>query len=211
MGTISKGILGGFSGTVGPIVGASWNGIDYIRSRPYSAKRIPSPAQQAQQARFGLMVSVLRPLNSFLGLSFRRAAKGMSGFNLAVRYNILNAINGAYPDFTVDHTRLKLSHGWLPNAGEPQAVSTDTGRVSFTWKNNSGVGNARPGDKTLLVVYEPVLGRAAYKCFGASRYEQADTLELPAFSGLKTETYISFIAQNGITADSIYTGSVIVL
>lgn len=96
MGTISKGILGGFSGTVGPVVGASWNGIDYIRSRPYSAGRIPSPAQQAQQARFGLMVGVLRPLNSFLGLSFRRAAKGMSGLNLAVRYNILNAIDGSY-------------------------------------------------------------------------------------------------------------------
>lgn len=211
MGTISKGILGGFSGTVGPIVGASWNGIDYIRSKPYSTGKIPSPAQQAQQARFALMVSVLRPLNNFLGLSFRRAAKGMSGFNLAVRYNILNAIDGSYPDFTIDYSRLKLSHGWLPNAVEPGAVSTDTGRVSFTWKNNSGIGSARPGDKTMLVVYEPTTGQTAYKCFGAPRYEQVDMLELPAFSGMKTETYISFIAENGITADSFYTGSVTVL
>ena len=29
MGTISKGILGGFSGTVGTVIGGSWKGIDY--------------------------------------------------------------------------------------------------------------------------------------------------------------------------------------
>ena len=128
-----------------------------------------------------------------------------------MRYNIVNTVNGSYLDFTIDYTRLKLSHGWLPNATEPKAVSTDTGRVRFAWKNNSDIGNARPGDRAMLVVYEPVLGQAVYNCFGASRYEQADMLELPAFSGMKTETYISFIAENGTTADSIYTGSVTVL
>jgi hypothetical protein len=30
MGTIKKGILGGFSGKVGTVVGASWKGISYI-------------------------------------------------------------------------------------------------------------------------------------------------------------------------------------
>lgn len=36
MGTIKQGILGGFSGKVGNVVGASWKGIDYIRSLPSS-------------------------------------------------------------------------------------------------------------------------------------------------------------------------------
>ena len=31
MGTIKKGILGGFSGKVGTVVGASWKGISYMR------------------------------------------------------------------------------------------------------------------------------------------------------------------------------------
>jgi hypothetical protein len=38
MGTIKKGVLGGFSGKVGSVVGASWKGIDYIRSLPASVK-----------------------------------------------------------------------------------------------------------------------------------------------------------------------------
>ncbi len=33
MGTISKGILGGFSGTVGTVIGGSWKGIEYMRSQ----------------------------------------------------------------------------------------------------------------------------------------------------------------------------------
>jgi len=38
MGKISKGILGGFSGTVGAVIGATWKGVSYMRSQS-SAKR----------------------------------------------------------------------------------------------------------------------------------------------------------------------------
>lgn len=34
MATLNKGILGGFSGKVGTVVGANWRGLDIIRSRP---------------------------------------------------------------------------------------------------------------------------------------------------------------------------------
>ena len=34
MAEIKKGILGGFSGKVGPVVGANWRGKDIIRSTP---------------------------------------------------------------------------------------------------------------------------------------------------------------------------------
>jgi len=34
MGTIKKGILGGFSGKVGTVIGGVWKGIEYMRSIP---------------------------------------------------------------------------------------------------------------------------------------------------------------------------------
>jgi len=34
MGIINKGILGPVSGTVGTVIGGSWKGISYIRSKP---------------------------------------------------------------------------------------------------------------------------------------------------------------------------------
>lgn len=38
MGTIKQGILGGFSGKVGTVIGSSWKGISYMRSRAQSVK-----------------------------------------------------------------------------------------------------------------------------------------------------------------------------
>ena len=44
MGTISKGILGGFSGKVGTVIGGNWKGIDYMRSIPASVSNPRTPA-----------------------------------------------------------------------------------------------------------------------------------------------------------------------
>jgi len=57
MGTFKNGILGGFSGTLGPAVGSSWKGINVIRSRP-PRKRCRSSEEQARQmARMTLMTN----------------------------------------------------------------------------------------------------------------------------------------------------------
>ena len=49
MGKIKQGILGGFKGKVGTVIGASWNGIAYMRGLPQSIKNPKTPAQQAQR------------------------------------------------------------------------------------------------------------------------------------------------------------------
>ncbi|MDD4417119.1 MAG: DUF6266 family protein, partial [Proteiniphilum sp.] len=60
MGTIKQGILGGFSGKVGNIVGASWRGIDYIRSMPASVRNPRTVAQVSQRTRFALIGKMLK-------------------------------------------------------------------------------------------------------------------------------------------------------
>ena len=52
MGKIKQGILGGFKGKVGTVIGASWNGIAYMRGLPQSVKNPKTPAQQAQREFF---------------------------------------------------------------------------------------------------------------------------------------------------------------
>ena len=52
MGIIKKGILGGFSGKVGNVVGASWKGIDYIRSLPSTVRNPRTPRQVKQELSF---------------------------------------------------------------------------------------------------------------------------------------------------------------
>jgi hypothetical protein len=59
MGRIKKGILGGFSGKVGSVVGASWKSIDYIRSLPASVRNPRTPAQVNQRSKFATVIKFL--------------------------------------------------------------------------------------------------------------------------------------------------------
>ena len=74
MGTIKTGILGGFNGTVGTVVGSNWKGISTMRARPKGRKGSFSPAQLQQQARFALMISFLQPLSILMNVTYKKAA-----------------------------------------------------------------------------------------------------------------------------------------
>jgi len=51
MGTIRKGVLGGFSGKVGTVVGSSWKGVSFMRSLPGKVKD-PRTLLQLNHRRF---------------------------------------------------------------------------------------------------------------------------------------------------------------
>ncbi len=48
MGKYNKGILGAFSGKVGPVVGSSWRGRDVLRSCPKKSNKVASQLQAMQ-------------------------------------------------------------------------------------------------------------------------------------------------------------------
>lgn len=65
MATINQGVMGGFSGTVGTVVGGKWNGKDYMRARQTSHTDAKSMAQLDQRARFKTVIQFLKPLKVF--------------------------------------------------------------------------------------------------------------------------------------------------
>lgn len=212
MGTILKGILGGFSGTVGTVVGGNWKGIDYMRSKSTKRSGKSSPAQLEQQAKFGLMIKFLRLFGSLLTTSFKNFANGITGPNAALSYNLLNAITGDYPAFTINYPMILLSHGSLTNASNPVAKAGIAGKVDFTWINNAGKGSADATDNAILVIYEPITKQVVYNINGAIRSLETDLLDVPEFSGAAVETWIAFISANGRSiSDSMYTGLVTVV
>jgi len=62
MAHIRKGILGGFSGKVGTVIGSSWKQTMYMRSLPKSVKNPRTLAQRTQRAKFALAVALVRPV-----------------------------------------------------------------------------------------------------------------------------------------------------
>ena len=103
MGIIKQGITGGFSGMAGNVIGGSWKGVAYMRIRPVSVVNPKTDPQLDQRSRFVVTVRFLEPLTRFLKTGFKNYAIKMSPFNGAMSYNILNAILGTYPNYTIDY------------------------------------------------------------------------------------------------------------
>lgn len=62
MGIINQGILGGFSGKVGPIVGFHWKSKYYIRARAAKVSNPRTPKQQEQRGKFATAFSFLKAI-----------------------------------------------------------------------------------------------------------------------------------------------------
>ena len=212
MGKISQGVLGGFSGKVGNVVGGTWKGIDYMRIKPSNVSNPRTQGQVDQRSKFSTVLRFLQPMTEFLRVGFKLYANKMTQFNNAMSYNLNNAITGAYPSFTIDYANALVSRGNLTGALDPAVSSPSAGSVEFTWDNNTGSGNAEGTDKALLVVFNPSKNQAVYETEGAARNVTSDTLTVPTdFSGDTVETFIGFVSENGKEiANSVYIGSVTV-
>lgn len=210
MGQISKGILGGFSGTVGTVVGGNWRGIDYMRSK--AVRRTSYPATQAQldqRSKFLLANRFIQTLPGLLDFTFKDYAVKMTARNSATSYLLKNAITGSSPSFELDYSQVLISMGKLAGALNAAAVGA-SGKVNFTWVSNAS-GKAKANDRAILVLHCPALKQSIYTTIGATRSTGSYSMEATAFSGQEVHTYIGFISEDGaLVATSVYTGAIIV-
>ena len=113
MGTIKQGILGGFSGKVGTVVGASWKGKAYMRGMPQHYTTQATWGTLFCQRALSAIIEVLRPIASTLRLTFGDYDHGMSTFNKAVKINYPGAIENHGGEPVVIYKKLQLSKGFL--------------------------------------------------------------------------------------------------
>ena len=210
MGRIKQGILGGFSGKVGNVVGSSWKGISYMRSLPQHYHNPNTEGQVEQRTKFKVASQFLRPLNDFLRTGFKTCAHHRLPINAAMAYTLAHAIKGTTPlDYAIDQTKVLVSRGGLTPAANAEA---DTGpgdfQVNFHWSDNSGIGSAKATDKALLLVYNPAKAEAFYATAGNSRSEEGQEVFVPAdWLGDDAYAYLGFISQNGReVSNSTYLG-----
>lgn len=207
MGTIKKGVLGGFSGKVGTVVGASWKGIDYIRSLPASVNNPRTEGQVAQRSKFTVALTFLRPIISYLNVGFKPYANRQSAYNAAMSYNVNNAVMGTFPDFEIDYPNVLVSRGSLLGAEDASATAA-AGSITFDWTNNSGVNDAKETDMAMPLAFNISKGQAVFKTNGAERSAETDVLTIPAsWTGDDVELYLGFVSKDGLlVASSVYLG-----
>jgi hypothetical protein len=212
MGIFSKGLFGAFRGKVGSIVGSTWKGVEVVRSKPAARKGNFSADQLQQQAKFSLMIKFLRPLSPLLNQAYGATAVQMTGINKAFAYNIMNAVAGVYPAFTINYPKIQLGQGNLTEAELPAASSAAAGKLSINWTDNSGNGSAQAADIAFIAIYCEDLNRWFYKQNAAARSDGAVALDVPAFSGKKVQTYLGFVSAKGKQVSTgLFAGEVSVL
>jgi hypothetical protein len=214
MGKFENGILGGFTGKVGPVIGTTWRGINVMKSVPNIFKKHKfSERQLEQQARFRLIVGFLAPMRPFLEVGFKASAIRMTGYNSALAYNIKNAVSGVHPNLSIAYGLAATSRGELPKALNATATPGTAGKVVASWKDNSGIGKAQGTDQLLLVVHCPAAEDSAYSTGAACRADGTCTIDLPTvYSGNSVHVYLSFISVDGKdVSDSVYSGPVAVM
>ena len=117
MGKIKQGILGGFKGTVGTVIGSSWNGIAYMKGKPQSVKNPRTDKQTTQRTFFKEVQSLVTQLSDEqLASLFPSVTRGMT------RRNMLTLQLSACYDYEADTKTFDLA--LLEGIGNGQRIET---------------------------------------------------------------------------------------
>ena len=211
MGKIKQGILGGFSGKVGPVIGAAWKGIAYMRGMALSHYDPKTQEQLEQRAKFGMMSKFVALAGVFIKIGFKSAESGTTAQDEAMSYNLKNAVSGTYPNYSPDLTKVRFATGSLPNVESPNATDDSAGNIHVTWTDNSGVGEATGEDPIMVLFYDKDKNDVRMILQENLRASEEVTLETPlSWSGDTVHVYCyAKSVKSSNCSTSTHVGSVI--
>lgn len=214
MATFKRGILGGFQGKVGTVIGSRWRGVNVMRAVPERVRDARTPKQLAQRERFGLLAKLLKPIRPVVNLGFEvGSGSNYDSGNAFIAYNIKYAIGGEFPGFTINYPQLRIAMGSLEGVfnATVEAAEGSVPAVNVSWTDNTGTANARSTDQVLLLAYNEELNRATFQLGEKSREDGAATLILPGdLAGKPVQLWLAcYDEARGISSNSAYLGSVV--
>lgn len=232
MGTINQGILGGFRGKVGNVVGFFWKGQAVMRSLAGSVANPRTASQMSNRFRFsvaGSLMSVISPIASALIPNYYRTSsvdKTKSQVNILMQ-NVLSSTRlsqspaTAMTDVDVDWPNLELTkpehNGVLPTG--MGATSTTANTIQVTWTDNTSADQSIASNDVIMIVAFPssrdsegkFVNKGVFFDNGQfTRRDQTASLQVPAtWSGDTVEIFIiARSADDYARSNTAYVGSV---
>ena len=202
MGKIKQGILGGFKGKVGTVIGSSWNGISYMKGQAQSVRNPKTPAQMIQRDFFKEVQELAGQLsNEQLAFLFPQTPKNMT------RRNALAQQLAADPIVTDDAKHVDLANittlGNAPTADLPDVAITAAGEnLTISWDGSNDYRAAHydefPTVFVINVTKKKVYLVNSTVAFGQSG-NQSFNVGLSAY-GEATDTFSGFLLSTGATS-----------
>ena len=207
MAKIKNGVLGAFSGKIGPIIGGMWKTIAYIKAVPKTdSKRTRTAGQIATQEKMRFINNFLAPFHSYINIGLKNEAASRTEISVAFTLNYHEAILGTYPDFSVDYSKFIFSKGVLPMATNMVATLVDDS-IQFTWESSND-SKSNFDDQLMIVIYCSELKQADGLIGGVKRSAKKCTFQLnERFRGKAVEVYASIISwDRRRIANNVYLG-----
>src|SRR5690606_10197889 len=144
-----------FSGVLGDVVGCNGPSGFYIRSRPKRSGKAPSPKQQDARSRLATVMRFLKPLKEIIYMGFAQAHPSRSkttAMNAAASHMLNYAVEGEFPDITINPAAVRLSRGSLaplPDIAYEQVGSS----VAITWSPLMPRFSGHSDDTVMAICY----------------------------------------------------------
>lgn len=206
MARIDEGILGGFSGRVGMVVGYRWRGRWCMRA--HVEGRNPRTArQQAHRRQFGQQVRLAGHFNWLLRETMQEESlqRHMTPCNLFVHSN-QHAFGEADGGLSVQWEQLVLATGPVAPVAFTQIEITDRTTLTLSFERNPLRLRANGYDRVSVFVYSPVLEQGFWS---APVYRRAGRLAVALpdlFAGEEVQLWGLVQDREGRWADSLYIG-----
>lgn len=213
MATINRGILDGFFGKVGTVIGSFWKGIPVMRAY---VRRIHDPKNSAQRqirARFRAIIDLSSAFLAALRIGFKNVAAS----NHVTEGNVFTSKNwdAVHTDgggsVTIDYSALVVSEGPLPEVlfGAPQFDNPLEVDVAFA--ANADSPKASADDDVFVFVYCPD-ARGGVLSSAVKRSVESVSVNVPAYwNGMKVHVwgFARGTAEDnkGLVSDSTYIGT----
>lgn len=203
MGTIRQGILGGFSGKVGTVVGSTWKSINYMRALAVSVHNPNTVKQQCQRGKFRTVVHFCKAVKPVIQNGFQEYAFRQTPVNAAMSYLLRYAVEGCAENVTLDFSKVRVSQGSL-TAATDATVDVAAGKATFSWTDNSGAGDAAGDDAAMVLAYNKDRMEAVCNVSAATRADGAAELTLPtSWDGEALAIYLAFCSEDKRASNSL--------
>jgi len=199
MGKIKQGILGGFKGKVGTVIGSSWNGISYMKGQAQSVRNPKTPAQMIQRDFFKEVQDLAGQFsNEQLAFLFPNSPKNMT------RRNALAQQLAADPIATDDAKHVDLANlnsiGNAATAELPDVTIAVAGEnLTISW-NGNGDFRAEHSDEYPTIFVANVTKKKVYLVNSTATIgetgAQSFNVGLAAY-GEATDTFSGFMLATG--------------
>ena len=175
MARIKQGILGGFSGKIGNIVGSSWKGIAVMKTLPLSVSNPKTAKQVTQRSYFKdsvqlaqtILVGIIKPL-------WDRFAVRQSGFNHFLQQFLI--IKG-HPDLA---SKVKIAMGQMDILADFSASgSAGAHKVLLSWLDDSGTGLKLADDEIYCLILNENAKYVAQGSNIAKREDEGAVVTIP--------------------------------